>query len=597
MKHLFGLLVLFSVIMTFGQTKRNSLNGLIPGKIDSTEYKKILQIEEQFRKAKIERDVKFVDKILSENYIGSNQNGNTKNKAQTKELWTTFQIHSLTLDSIKVDVKDSLAYVKGQQTEDGQIVEFSHVFSKQKGSWLLSNSIQINSPKIKTQVNGVSINDEPIVNVVTAPRIVKEGQRLSPEQVTQLEDKLKINPENLSARTRLLGYYFSSSLNYIGPEASQAARRRHIIWLIQNHPENPVNKLSETTIDSVGHNLADAEGYIQAKKLWLEQIELKKDNPYVLMNAAWFFKLNNKSVAIKCLKQAIQLAPRNNNITAQLGYTYGLTILGITMINNNGIPMGQNPALVTSSDALSAINDLRTTNNLDVITVATNFLSQFGPSNASLSPNAIYQDELTEELIIRAVNLDPNYIGSLQILIQFYSQRSIVSKIPEEKIKLANKALEQVDKFIKLSKNHGEDYIYTLSDASKLAMVTGSFKKAKLYASEVLSLIPDPPVFNNGGYFHDGHLILGRIALQDGNKKQAMKHLLQAGHTPGSGVLSSFGPNMTLAKELSDIGERETVIEYLELCKSFWKSKNDIYLWQKTLREGKTPDFGANLVY
>ena len=53
---------------------------------------------------------------------------------------------------------------------------------------------------------------------------------------------------------------------------------------------------------------------------------------------------------------------------------------------------------------------------------------------------------------------------------------------------------------------------------------------------------------------------------------------------------------MSLAKALLIVGERQTVIEYFDLCRQFWP-RNKLTTWKKEVQEGKIPDFGANLVY
>ena len=64
-------------------------------------------------------------------------------------------------------------------------------------------------------------------------------------------------------------------------------------------------------------------------------------------------------------------------------------------------------------------------------------------------------------------------------------------------------------------------------------------------------------------------------------------------------ALDSFGPNMTLAKELLQEGERDVVLEFFELCSEFWKTGREGRLteWSNAVKEGKIPDFGANLYY
>lgn len=104
--------------------------------------------------------------------------------------------------------------------------------------------------------------------------------------------------------------------------------------------------------------------------------------------------------------------------------------------------------------------------------------------------------------------------------------------------------------------------------------------------------------WNYGNAIHDGHMVLGQVALSKGDKKAAVEHLLKAGKTPGSPQLNSFGPNMTLARKLIAQGETETVFTYFDECRKFWKLHNgDLDAWKQEVKDGKMPDFGANLVY
>jgi hypothetical protein len=159
---------------------------------------------------------------------------------------------------------------------------------------------------------------------------------------------------------------------------TRAARRRHILWVIERHPENDITALSEFTIDRAGHSLADVEGYGQARKLWLDQIRQRKDDARVLLHAAEFFTLPDKALALTLLKQAVQLAPSDDDIASRLGYTYAISVLGITMINNNGLPMSASPAEASGEAAMTAVNDLRASSNPVVVTAAASVLSQYG---------------------------------------------------------------------------------------------------------------------------------------------------------------------------------------------------------------------------
>ena len=55
---------------------------------------------------------------------------------------------------------------------------------------------------------------------------------------------------------------------------------------------------------------------------------------------------------------------------------------------------------------------------------------------------------------------------------------------------------------------------------------------------------------------------------------------------------------MSLAKDLLEKGEKETVLQYFDLCRKFWSMGGDkLDQWTKDVKAGQTPDFGANLVY
>lgn len=134
------------------------------------------------------------------------------------------------------------------------------------------------------------------------------------------------------------------------------------------------------------------------------------------------------------------------------------------------------------------------------------------------------------------------------------------------------------------------------------ALSAGEAGKAAAYAQELMALgeqLKSTPGFGPSIYgdaTHVGNLVLGHLALAGGDVGKAREHLLAAGRVPGSSVLKSFGPNMLLAKELIGKGEREAVIEYLDLCAKFWAGEGGrLGRWKEIVRQGGTPDFGMNL--
>ncbi len=140
-----------------------------------------------------------------------------------------------------------------------------------------------------------------------------------------------------------------------------------------------------------------------------------------------------------------------------------------------------------------------------------------------------------------------------------------------------------------------------LPDMGKAAVEAGELDKAADYANQMLAYASKPA----GNFYSDdglsvyyGNFVLGMVAVKKDDIKSACEYLLKAGETKGSPTLVSFGPNLNLAKELLEHGERDTVAAFLKQCREFWTSGRDkCDIWIKEIEEGKTPDFRTQMYY
>lgn len=151
-----------------------------------------------------------------------------------------------------------------------------------------------------------------------------------------------------------------------------------------------------------------------------------------------------------------------------------------------------------------------------------------------------------------------------------------------------------------LSAARGElERFYALGEASKQSVAMGKLAEARKYAEELLLLAPKfKRDWNYGNAIHDGNMVLGRVALKGGQVDAAKAYLLQAGATPGSPQLNTFGPNMSLAQDLIEAGDREAVVQYFKLCRKFWEMQDGkLDQWTRQVQAGEHPQFGANLFY
>lgn len=243
--------------------------------------------------------------------------------------------------------------------------------------------------------------------IALAPMMEAQTPRpqLSSAQAQQFESILKTNPKDRSARKALLDYYFLNSS--LDAATAIPARRRHILWLIENSPADELAGTSAATIDSSGHRLADPQGYKLASEAWKTQTEKAGVPAAALTNAAFFFKLSDKPFTISLLERALALEPNNKGISAGLGEAYAMAIMGVTMVNKNGYPLGADPALIQAPIARQAHEALGNSRNPYVLAIAGYKLSFQGAILRGTGKLAFDTGPLAESVLQRAINLAP----------------------------------------------------------------------------------------------------------------------------------------------------------------------------------------------
>jgi hypothetical protein len=150
-----------------------------------------------------------------------------------------------------------------------------------------------------------------------------------------------------------------------------------------------------------------------------------------------------------------------------------------------------------------------------------------------------------------------------------------------------------------------DDTLQLLKDKAAVAMELDELELAKQTAEEMLTLNTDIKSWNYGNVIHRANTILGRVALRRDDLEKAKQYLIQSGKTPGSPQLDSIGPSFMLARELLEKGQKETVLQYLDLIALFWANpekarpygkklaKEHVQLlskWKQKIKDGKIPD-------
>jgi beta-lactamase regulating signal transducer with metallopeptidase domain len=239
------------------------------------------------------------------------------------------------------------------------------------------------------------------------------------------------------------------------------------------------------------------------------------------------------------------------------------------------------------------------------------------PGNAVLLLHAagyapLPDGETAEDLLTRAQALQPANPEVLKGLASVYASQALPATArgqgaPADKA-LMQKALGLMER-AQAATTDPQSALRNLPELAQMAFDAGDFARAQAYAGAIFTQSAQLESANQGLHLsfqrerHQGHLLLGRIALAQGDVAEAKKQLLEAANITSDDApapLSSFGPNMLLAKELLANAEKDTVLEYFRRCRRFWsgsmaKEKLDAWSWQ--VSQGEAPDFGANLLY
>ena len=153
---------------------------------------------------------------------------------------------------------------------------------------------------------------------------------------------------------------------------------------------------------------------------------------------------------------------------------------------------------------------------------------------------------------------------------------------------LAKLALRQYEQWRSLTRNSADSA--SLARRAHAAFEAGEPAKAARYARELLQM----STLANGSRGianHAGNLVLGRLALKQGNAAEAAERLLASVELPIPRSFLLDGPGMLLAAELLESGEREAVGRYLhrmaEICPL---DSRRITAWMEEMEAGRSPD-------
>jgi hypothetical protein len=146
-----------------------------------------------------------------------------------------------------------------------------------------------------------------------AAQFQDSAANLGRAQAEEVEKFLLEHPDDLDSHKRLLIFYSANGTRFYDPATVVAARRRHVLWLMAHHPEDPLLGTSQALLSPNGpEQIEDKAGYDQAKKMWMPLVA-KPDAPaQLLFNAAALLSAADQPETDKLVQQLETRDPQGN---------------------------------------------------------------------------------------------------------------------------------------------------------------------------------------------------------------------------------------------------------------------------------------------
>jgi hypothetical protein len=435
-----------------------------------------------------------------------------------------------------------------------------------------------------------------------------------PGPLESLEAAVRENPDDLDALQRfLVGYWvlyaprpvsgWGNPLisNKVVDTRILAARRAHILRLIERHPD------SELAGDIVARMFpkdlepffpGDPIGYSQAKTLWLEQAHRPAVTAVVLGHAAGFLEGADNPLAEQMLLRA-RAQDSNGPWTARLGRLYTIALVGASTIAGRNVSRTLSVGEPRSWYGQVVRRNLGESIDDVLLTAAGWFLADADGMRWRLDVDPRFWAEWCFK---RALQINPDGVLAHTALLNAVSQqrnRETLWAPPPASLDARVASLPEAERFQQLpglARNayHTLEGISRWDDPNLHDRRELARNQATRYAEETLKLAPtfraDP---NYGTAMYTANMTLSALALRDGDKKKAVEHLRRASQAPASEELTYSDHIVSgwhVIRDLLAQGERQAVIDFLErMARTNLAERIDLREAAAALRRGETP--------
>jgi hypothetical protein len=454
----------------------------------------------------------------------------------------------------------------------------------------------------RQRIDAQPLRPDPKLTALLATRKARQdlydaAREMTREQAAGAEARLRANPEDLDTLRSLLMFYDVSGQRVLGWNEMIAARRPHVLWLIEHHPDldMAVSRAVSPKIDPIG--------YAKAKQLWTTYLTQPAVTPKVLGHAARFFAVADKPVAEQILLRLRREDPDGPTPhvvgdiyyppwVSQLGSLYGRALVGSdddtlgNVVKSVSLTEAHGPFAASVRKTLDETTDARRLSeagwylvssasnahvDFDVRALGAGYLRRalaLDPADALTQNRVRWLEDADAEARRRAALL----AKEAELAGGDLAARLAAGQTPtlEENRRLtaveerAVEALPDAERLLTAARLSASTYTSAEYQASVNHPDAAEelWKRSERYARDVLALAPrlsaEP---GYGDAVNTANLALSLDALRRGDVKAAVRSMNEAGRTPavGQSWLESRVVNYLL-----HAGERDSVAAYLE---------------------------------
>jgi len=376
----------------------------------------------------------------------------------------------------------------------------------------------------------------------------------TPADLERAEKTIADHPDVAQHRLNLLAGLINPG-SPLPPEKIRETRRRHILWLIEHHPELPNFAEPALLLPDRGR-LADPAGSAEAVGLWKAIAANPSAKPEAIANAAIYLR----ALDIRSALAILDGRPETPVFSRARGKVDAAAVIGLSGLGR-GAQFGSAAALRSAPEAQSARTEIDSSANADLVGNAGVAMAMVG-AQIEVPFDLTFGDDdqitLGERWLRRAIELAPSAEEWKTALGRALLTKSNRVSDATEKVRL----LREADSLA----TDSAAGVRVLSDLVLAEFDAGDDEAAERDSRRLLAAASKNP-----NAFSVAEIVLGRVAAAKGDLVEAKRHLMASITMPASIKNASFQPNMTLAQELYDAGEKDAVIQFLEASRALWK--------------------------